>query len=155
MEQIKKLSNQNLEILQLIKGILRLFKKEQITNNAFAVRLLLSILSKKLNTHLTAVDQLLYFFFADHEESEKKSMVKGFIAETGKIKAIFGDYIQKWVKTTSKYDIAFIMETNEIFRTLSKSISKENDVLVSLVENNRTQEVLSYSLGCRNVEYLR
>ncbi len=144
MEQIKKLQKQHLEILQIVKGILGFFQMEQILNDAFTVRMLLSTLSNKFRTHITAVDEVLTPFSFDHKESETKSMVKGVITEMGNIKVMFGDYIQKWVETTSKYDIAFIMETNEIFRALSKSISRENDVLVLLVENNRPQEVLSY-----------
>lgn len=145
MEQIKKLQKQHLEILQIVKGILGFFQMEQILNDAFTVRMLLSTLSNKFRTHITAVDEVLTPFSLDHKESEIKSMVKGVIIEMGNIKVMFGDYIQKWVKTTLLYqdNTVFIMETNAIFSALTESISIESKVLVLLIENNCPQKTVS------------
>ena len=100
MEQIIKLQEKHLEMMQLIKGTFRLLTKEHIANHAFSVRLLISTLSRKLKTHLTEVDEALYLVFIDHGESRIGSTIREFIAEMDKTKIRFGDYAQKWLKTT-------------------------------------------------------
>ena len=145
MKQVREIRKQHQEILQVINAVFLSLKTERIINSDFAIRLLLSALSKRLKIYLTAVDKVLYPAFMNQKEAEIRSSVREFLTETGKIKVMFEDYTQKWVKTTSisQNDIAFIMDTNETFSTLLRSISKGDEVLFSLIRNNYPQEVLS------------
>ncbi len=93
-------------------------------------------MARKVRIHLTIEDTALYPVLLNSDNEDVKATAKLYMEEMGHIKEVFNTYMNKWptgFKIIENPD-DFIKETQELFKTLSKRIGQEDNILYVLVD---------------------
>lgn len=95
-----------------------------------AVIEVLGEMTRKLLEHLELEDDHLYPALMTDEDSEVAAMARGFVAEMGGIRDLYGLYVERWNARTILVDHArFVRETGMLIAGLADRIERENKIL--------------------------
>lgn len=136
MSMTDNLKHQHETILQLVQQIQQDLTPDKLAGDASNVKEALSLLSRRLATHLAVEDKALYpMLIARHSESARRTTIK-FVEEMGGLADLFKTYAAKWNSTEQIQEKAaeFCEESEAIFLFLRNRIRREEAELYPLAD---------------------
>ena len=132
---MKLLNKQHSELGIISSNFVALLVEDSLLNNISEIESLLTSLGDVLTAHLHTEDTLLYPVLAKSNNKNICATSKMFLASIGGLKKSFTEYINNWPKQKIvRSPTVFIKESNEIILALYDRITKEENQLFPLVD---------------------
>lgn len=136
MADLKSLSRQHEDILEVVARIGNHGIPERVKANSFEILLLLSELAGKLSVHLATEDKYLYPKLKGHSDARIRETSSAFEAEMGDLSSVFKAFKAKYSTTgqIGEASAEFLQDFQLIRTALTTRIAKENQRLYPLLE---------------------
>lgn len=124
------------ELRALVARIEAQLDLERIIADAAPVASVIRELFGKFGIHLAIEDAALYPKMISHGDARLRSVAQLFQAEMGGLNTAFNEYRRRWHGPTAiaKDPWAFLSETAEILRALTRRMSREDEELYDLYD---------------------
>ena len=124
-------------LLEIAGTLSKQLDPQSLGENAQSARQTLSSLLGKLNVHLSMEDKSLYPQLLSDSDHKIKLTAENFVSEMGDIGKVLTEYKTKWASALpiQENPADFITETEGILSALGDRISRENNELYPLLDN--------------------
>ncbi len=128
--------SQHDELVAIVTSLTKNLTPEYVKANASPIKEALNILAGKVGIHLALEDQALYPRLLAHDNQTLRAQAQKFKDEMGGIRTTFDAYIKRWATSILIMNGAdsFISDTNNLISVLGDRISRENDGLYTLID---------------------
>ena len=135
-QHTEKYRAQHDELVSIVTGLSSNLTPAFVTANAGSVKESLNKLAGKISIHLALEDNALYPRLLSHANQGLREQAEKFQEEMGGIRDAFDSYLKTWSLSTviEKDADKFISETNDLISVLADRITRENEGLYTLVD---------------------